>query len=488
MGLQRRAVRGVVSYGSVSFVRFVLSFSVQIAFARLLVPSAFGILTLAAAILTGLTLLGRWGVSEAIVQETEHKQVFSTLFWLRAGFSVFMIAFVGLFVLLVQGFFEGAVLSTLLLLTAGKAISSLSTPFSAIMEREFKLFRLATLDLVALILGAVIGLYIVLVGYGVWGLVGYYMLYDALFGAGVIILSPKYPAIAFNRDTARWFVGFARSLLFSKSLSAVESRADDFTIGMIGGSAVLGLYTIAYRLTTAFSTVFQATIRKGILPTFSRIQDSDELSERGLAFLLRMQTYLVVPLYIFVAATATDIITLLFGEQWTNAGPVLRVLAPAGIIIPLVASMRQYYYTVGRGALVLRIQVIYLSAFALGLLVLVPFYGGIGGAIATVGAQFLGFGLFLYVLRSGIGLSPLQTFSPAIVAGTITAGGIAMLHTMNYPWQLRGVLDSIPSSRLLLPILAYGIATMVLFYLTLYLVSSKTVGRDANIIRTALLE
>lgn len=488
MSLQRRAIRGVLGYGSFSFVRFVLSLAVQVAFARLLLPYSFGVVSLAAAILTGLTLIGRWGISEAIMQDTEYRHVFSTIFWIRAGYSAFVVAFAGVFAFFARGFFEDVVLTALVVLAVGKAVTSLSSPFTAVMEREFDLVRLATLDLVALIIGAAIGLWMALDGFGVWGLVVFYTSYETIFGASTIVVSPRLPAVAFDRDTARWFVGFAWSLLFSKSLSAVESRADDLVIGTVGGSTVLGLYTVAFRLTEAFSTVFQTTIRKGILPTFSRIQDLDEQSEQALAFLLRMQTYAVVPLYILVAATATDIVVLLFGEQWTEAGPLLRLLAPAGIFIPLVASMRQYYYSIGEGPFVLRIQVVYLSVFMIGLLLLVPLFGGFGGATATVGSQILGFLLFVYVLQSNIGLRPSSVFSLALLAGTVTVAVTLLIHLQNFGWQIPQFVLWIPASRHVVQIGAYGCLICLTFYTMLYLVRPAVVRSDWEIVYRALVE
>lgn len=488
MNLQRRAIRGVFGYGSVNIVRFALSFGVQIAFARLLAPSAFGIIALSSSILTGLTLLGRWGISEALMQDTDHEHLFSTVFWLRAGYSLLILVFIGAFAVVAQRYYETIILRALLALAVGKSISSLATPFQAIMEREFKLLQLAVLDILALVLGTVFGLWMIFDGFGVWGLIAYYMLYDALYGVVVVGASPQYPTVAFNRTAARWFLDFAWSLLFSKSLSAVESRADDFLIGTLSGSTVLGIYTISYRLTEAFSTVFQTTIRKGILPTFSHIQDADEKSKKGLAFLLRMQTYAVVPLYIFVAITATEIVTLFFGSQWISAGPVLQALAPAGIFIPLVASMRQYYYSVGRGHLVLRIQILYLAVFVVSLVALIPPFGALGGAAATVAAQVLGFGLFSYSLRSDVRLTLRPVYAPATKAGFPTVLAVVGLYVWGFPPQRWLDIAVIPVSELLVPLLVYGVTTVILFYPLLYATNPSIVRGDGAIVWKALTD
>lgn len=485
MDLQRRAIRGVIGYGSVRFVRFVLSFGIQIAFARLLAPSAFGILAFAAAILTGLTLIGRWGISEALMQDTDYEHLFSTVFWLRAAYSVFVLVLIGVVVLAAQRYFAPTVMGALILLAVGKSVSSLSSPFSAVIQREFKLLQLAVIDILTLILGAAVGLWMVFSGFDVWGLVIYYAVYDSLFGIGVIGLSSQFPTFAFNKSGARWFLGFAWSLLFAKSLSSVESRADDLLIGAIGGSMVLGIYTISFRLTEAFSTVFQTAIRKGILPTFTRIQGSNE-KKMGLAYLLRMQTYAVVPLYIFVAVTATELITFLFGSQWAAGGPVLRALAPAGMLIPLVASMRHYYYSIGRGKLVIRIQLLYLSVFVIALVALIPMFGALGGAIATIAAQILGFGLFSYALRSDVSLSFRPIYAPAMKAGLFTilallgvqAVGFSPEHWTNFNW--------IPVSELLVPLLVYGSITILVFYPSLFAANRDIVTGDGTIVWEAL--
>src|SRR5690242_5373929 len=94
--LSRRSRRGGVVLLSAQMMRVLGQVATLVVLARLLPPSAFGLLAMVAAIGAVLDLVKEFGLSAATIQKSDitHAQV-STLFWVNAGVGTVLA--VGLF-------------------------------------------------------------------------------------------------------------------------------------------------------------------------------------------------------------------------------------------------------------------------------------------------------------------------------------------------------------------------------------------------------
>lgn len=233
---------------------------------------------------------------------------------------------------------------------------------------------------------------------------------------------------------------------------------------------------MAWRLATAFHTVFQPPLTQGILPTFSRVKDSNRHCREGIKFVLRLQSHFAVPGYVFVAATAPTLIALPFGADWAGAAPALRALAPMGVCYPLAATMRQFYYARGEQWRVFAIQRYYVPATLLGVVIGVPTAGVVGACAVISAGQVLAVLLFAREIHRDVGLELRQSLLPAVAAGVASAAVPAVLL-----WTDAVSLLS-PFARLL----AVGATVVVGFYSTLLILDRKRISEEFDIVRRAL--
>lgn len=481
MDLKDRAIQGVVGFGSISVIRYVVSFGSQILFARLLSPEAFGIVTLAAAFVTLVGLLGRWGIGEAIMQQAKYKNTFSTIFWCRFGFSVLTIVVVFAASPILGPFYDRVVVDALLVFAVSKSIAGSATPFHGAMTRDFRLTYLATGQLISLIVSVVVGLWLVVYGgFGVWGLVIFYALQDGLNAVMTTYLSPQYPKLAFNTNAAHWFLGFAKGMWISKATDAAENQLDDFLIGTIGATAVLGFYNIAWKITNSYTTIFQTAITKGILPTFSRLKGETEEGKYGMEFVLRLQSYVVVPLYLFISITATDIVVLIFGKEWAGAGPILSILALAGILYPLVNTIRQYYYSIGRSRIVSKVNGLMIVLMLLSIPPLLLLFGGEGAALSMIIVEAAAFLTYYRSLRADLDVSFKLTLYPSAVGGMVTV--IASLPVVMF--DLTALIGGSPTTAAyrILSIVLTGTVVFTVFFVCLYFAGRSRLREDLDVV------
>lgn len=478
MGLAERAVRGVFGFGVIDTVRYALSFLVQIFLARLLTPDAFGIVALAVTLQTFTTLVLRWGIPQALMQEgEEYMNRFSTIFWINISFTVLLLLLITAGSPLLFLYFEDIVVEVFFILLFSNGIRNVALPFQAAIQREFDLSQLAAINLVSLLISSIIGVWLAMTGMGVWSLAIYYSLRDILSGFGYILFSPKFPSLTFSRQTARWFSRFAVEMFKSRALISVEAQGDDYLVGTLAGTSALGLYNLGWRLATAFHSVVHPAIREGIMPTFAKLKDTTSESRKGIEFLIRMQLSLAVPAYVFAALTAPTLIMTIFGSQWINMVPVFQILCFAGILFPLLGTGRQVYYAWGKPNTMFRLQLVYVAVLIGGLLLFIPRLGAVGAAVAINLSLLVGCLLVFARLKTDVNLSLSRLFVPYFFAGILALfSGVIAKHTI-FP----------ESNSVLLSVIPVGVLVGLVFFSSVYILARDEVIEDLTVLRESFL-
>jgi O-antigen/teichoic acid export membrane protein len=115
--------------------------------------------------------------------------------------------------------------------------------------------------------------------------------------------------------------------------SYITNTADNVMIGRLMGSGALGNYSLAFNIASAPIVILVFSLSTVFFPAYAEII-SDNPKRLEPAFTKVFSISLVVMLIITVPLflLAKEIVQLLFGDRWTSAGTVLRVLA---IAIPL---------------------------------------------------------------------------------------------------------------------------------------------------------
>ncbi|MGE0284599.1 MAG: oligosaccharide flippase family protein, partial [Rhizobiaceae bacterium] len=127
--LKVRSVRGGAVTVAAQIVKMVAQFAAIVVLARLLEPSAFGLVAMTAAAVAFLELFKDLGLSAATVQRPvlTHAQV-STMFWLNVGLGFLAAALTAALAPLLAWFYgESALIDITLCLAVGFIVSGLST-------------------------------------------------------------------------------------------------------------------------------------------------------------------------------------------------------------------------------------------------------------------------------------------------------------------------------------------------------------------------
>jgi PST family polysaccharide transporter len=195
-------------------------------------------------------------------------------------------------------------------------------------------------------------------------------------------------------------------------------KVDIVMLGKISGDRSAGIYSAATRLSEGFYFI-PMVITSSVAPMLLRARArSSEQYQQGLfslyVLMVRMSLAIAVPL----AVVSPLLIEILFGGDFSESSAVLRVHIWAAIAVFLGVASSQYLTNEGMQKLSLYRTLIGLVINILLNLFLIPSYGAVGAAIATLISYFFAtFSIMLSRQGGGQGYLMLRAMNPAAVLG-----------------------------------------------------------------------
>jgi PST family polysaccharide transporter len=155
---------------------------------------------------------------------------------------------------------------------------------------------------------------------------------------------------------------------------------DKVLLGRLWGAEVLGIYGRAYQLISIPTENLNSAIGNVAVSALSRLQDD---RDRFKSYFLKgytLTTVLTVPVTIFCALYAGDLISVLLGAKWTAAVPIFRYLAPTILAFALINPLYWLLVSTGHVGRSLKMAFVIAPLVTLSYVVGLPF-GSSGVAI-----------------------------------------------------------------------------------------------------------
>ena len=316
-----------------------LTLVIGVLLARLLSPEEFGLLSMVVVFTGVLQLFKDFGFGAALIQKKEVDQVdLDTAFWTNLALGIIL----GLIVLaiapLVTNFYdEPQLYAVVQLMSINFFVFGFTYVQEAILRKALDFRKLFFTKLVGISASGVLALVMAFMGYGIWSLVWRSIALNVLITGSLWVASDYRPKFNFSKSIFKEFMAFGLPLMGTTLMSYGMRNADNLLIGKFLGKSPLGVYSRAYQLMLLPVKQISATISKVLFPSFSVIQDDKK--RVGEIFIKVSFTIgsITVPLMIAFHLGAYPIISILLGEAWLEAVPVVKVLSLAGILQSLGA-------------------------------------------------------------------------------------------------------------------------------------------------------
>ncbi|WP_456823140.1 oligosaccharide flippase family protein [Cellulomonas sp. P5_E12] len=402
------------------------SFVTGIVVARLVVPEDLGTYAAALVVLNVMLSMNELGVSLAIVRHVGSIR--------RIAPTVQTIALVSSVVLFVTAWFTAPAFASLLgapeatgvirLMSVGVLVDALTAVPVALMTRAFMQARRLRIDMVGFAVGTPITILLAAAGAGAWSLAWGAVASNLVTAALSLLWSPEHIRPGFDRTVARELLVFGLPLAGSSVLLFSLVNVDYVIVGATLGATALGLYTIAFNVSSWPSTLVVAAVRRVSMPAFARFEKDgrgDEGFRRGMVLVVAV----TAPLLVLLACNGQDVIVFLYGERWAAAAVAVPALAVLGMTRIVVELVYDYLVAVGH-----TVHTLWVHAVWLAILVPVLLYGAHHGGIRGVA---LGHAAVCIVVvlpllgvvahRNGISLLPLLRGLWRPVVGSVLVAG-----------------------------------------------------------------
>lgn len=342
--------------------------------ARLIPPSEYGIMAMALVIINFGMLIRDLGTAAALIQrKTIDDNIINSVFWLNVFMGVCISVGVVLCSPVISYFFrEPKLTAVLLLISVIFPLSSSSSAHLALLERESKFKKIASIEISSSIIGVIAALLLAYKNFGVYSLVWQTIIFNLMTTVQFWKASKWRPSLSkiFDFSGLKEIFGFSAHLSIFNFINYFSRNADSFIIGRYMAASVLGAYSLAYRimLFPLMSLTFVAT--RALFPILSKSQDDHESLKKTYLDCVFTILFLVVPLMSGLAFLSKPFVALIFGSNWGLTANILLWLAPTAIIQSVLSTSGTVFMAKGRTDILMKLgvlgMVIYMSAFIFG--------------------------------------------------------------------------------------------------------------------------
>jgi lipopolysaccharide exporter len=376
--MDEKAIRGVpwtlLGYAGTRAITLLTT----IALARLLVPADFGLVALATLTIDSLRYFTGLGVAPALVVSPDlDRRARSTglaLMGLLGAVSAVVVA--ALSPLAADLFDEPRLQTVLMVLSATLLIDGVGAFYQVVMQAELAFRNRFAAMMSHSLTYAVVALTLAAAGAGVWSLVVGQVAAYGVLGVVSFWLSRERVRPNIDRGHARELLARGRGFLIQGGLSFLQQNADYIAVGRILGTAPLGAYSMAFRLSEVPYRALGDPIAQVTFPGFAQMRHRGE--DLGNAFLgvVRLVALAACPLGAALAGVADPFTRAVLGDNWLAMIGPLSVLGIWGAIVAVQTMSGWLLNAVGKA---LEVGLVYGGALALLIpsVIVAAEYGGL---------------------------------------------------------------------------------------------------------------
>lgn len=368
--LKEKAINSVI-WSSIERISVqLIQFAIGILLARLLTPADFGLIAMIYVFIAIAQTFIDCGFSNALMQNKDRNEKdYFTAFYSNLFIALICYIIIFLGSPFIAQFYEEARLTLLLrILGINLVINALFLVHRTILIINLRFKPIAIIALISIIIGGGVGVYMAFKGYGVWALVGQYLLSSIASMICYWFITRWRPLLQFSMESFKRLFGFGSKLLFAGLLHTVYSNMYSLIIGKKFKATDLGYFTRGQTMAYLVPQNFTSIITQSLYPVLCNLQeDPIKLKSAFLAY-VRMAAFITFPVVLIIAAVAEPLVSLLLTDKWLPCVIFIQILSIGYIWDPIQRINANSLSVKGRSKYVLYSEIIKKGA---GILILV---------------------------------------------------------------------------------------------------------------------
>lgn len=431
VSLARDVKKGSLWTGASTLLLRLSNIALMAVVARIVAPDELGVFALAVTVQAVLVSVAELGVASAVARKDLDVDAIAPTVVSISVITSLVIA--GLMAL-----FAGNIADALGSPAAEQPIRILSLnvaligPFAvpgAQLQSAFRQDLVFRANMVSFVPASVVLILVALAGDGAAAFAWSRVVGQLVAGSLMLLSVPKRYSFGLNKAYLRPLISFGVPLALANLLSQALLNVDYVFVGRMMSTADVGLYMLAFNV-CMWSTAIIGSILNGIvLPAFSSVRRDGGDIPTALSSAVRTVALIACPIAAFTCTFSTPLVTVIYGGQWVDAGPVLQVLSFYGVVFVLGLLFANVIISTGRTWVLFLVQAVALVSLIPALTVGIQYAGLVGIGIAHVAViSVVTLPAYLWAIgkatgaRSGLILSALVRPAMASIAAGIFAG------------------------------------------------------------------
>lgn len=374
-----------------------VSFILSVVLARLLLPEDYGLIALITIFISLATTFVQGGFNTALIQKkgADDKDYSSVLYF---SLGIALLLYIVLFCVapLIAYFYNEPELKNIVRIFAFTlfpgAFNSVQIAYCSV-RMQFK--RIFKCNLSAVLVSAILGIIIAILGGGAWALVCQYISKEITVCIIMLRYSEWRPKKLFSLERLKGLVSFGSKILASNLLVTFFLNIRSLIIGKIYNSSALAYFNRGKTFPQLIMDCVSGTIQSVLLPTYSARQDNLDEIKKMVRQSVRISCYLIFPAMLGLAVVADDLICFLLTEKWLASVPYLQIFCISYMFQPMQLAPEQAIRAIGRSDINLKIELCRKTSEITFLIISIKF-GVIAIAISSI---FAGLAAYIFVMR-----------------------------------------------------------------------------------------
>ena len=441
------------TYGEKLSTQFV-SILVSIILARLLSPDDYGVISIVMVFILFCDIFVTGGFGQALVQKKDADDLdFNSMFMCSCVISLLLYGVIFFGAPFVADFYERPVIVPVLrVLGLRLIVSSFNTIQQAKIQKSMTFKKSFFATAVGTLLSAVVGIILAYCGFGVWALVGQYLVSIFVVTISLARICDWSPRLQFSWTRSKLLINFGWKVLLTTICFTLVNDFRSLVVGKKFGPGDLAFYDQGQKFPNLIVTNINASIGRVLFPAFSNRQDDltyvKQLCRKG----INLSTFLLAPLLIGLIAVADTFVNVVLTEKWAPCVFYMRMLTLMFLVRPFTTTCHQAIMALGRSDITLKIMVV-INVIAMILLCIALFvFNSVPMvAVGSVLSEFVSVILFMFYIKKFVGytyMEQIRDIFPSLALSVIMGG---VIYSLSF----------LLSDKMLLFIVQIGIGTLV---------------------------
>tara|TARA_B100000214_G_scaffold124414_1_gene88302 strand:- start:3944 stop:5224 length:1281 start_codon:yes stop_codon:yes gene_type:complete len=298
--------------------------------ARFLSKDEFGIFAIVTFFLGFFNLFSDMGLTTAIIHKQNiKKNEYSSLYWFNIGFCVLLYVLLFLIAPMISSFYNEPTLDFLIkVLGISIIINSVGLQFRTIETKNLSFKFISIFDIIASLVSLFFAIWLAVNGFGVLALIYSIVLQYTIANFLLLVLGFYYYKVSFYfsyKDLSP-FLKIGLFQVGGQTANFFNRNLDILIIGKLFTQEILGGYSLAKELVFRPSQVMNPILTKVAGPVLAKIQNNINLLKESYLKLINIVSSINLIIYLMIAFFAPILVSILYGESYSNIVILVRVL------------------------------------------------------------------------------------------------------------------------------------------------------------------